>query len=239
MGIFDKTAGVFTTYHAEIVIRDRIMGGTPKSPKMIEGWLRSKAGISDEEEIRRAMLRTLLEIGADVTPDMGYDELVAASEALAASQGTNGFKQDENGLYIESRTIKAMLKEVTNILYAGDRWGKTKKGPRSFLAERVFVNPDRVYLGVDQPSGVELFIGHTSGPKGPQSNLTYVEYVTSPRLEFDVMVTEDAIDHDHWPEIWVQAQEIGLGALRSQGFGRFDIEVWEPVVAAKPLRRVA
>lgn len=240
MGIFDQqSGGVFTNYRARIVFRDKIMGGTPKNPKLIEGWLRSKAGVTKVEENRMMMLRTLLELGADVTPDMSFEELEVASEGLAASKQTNGFKQDENGLYLESRTIKAMLKECCNILYAGDRWGKTKKGPRSFLAERVFVNPDKVRLGVMEPDGVDLFIGHTSGPKGPQSNLTYYEYVQRAEIEFEVMVLQDAIEHEHWPELWLAAQENGLGALRSQGFGRFDIEAWDVVKDVHVLRTAA
>jgi hypothetical protein len=228
MGIFDQDA-VFTTYRARITFRGKLMGGIPKDPKIIEGWLRAKAGIGAEEEIRQAMLRTLVELGADVRPDMSYAELQSASEALSAQKSTNGFKQDEGGLYLESRAIKAMLKESTNILFAGDRWGRTKKGPRSFLAERVFVNPDRIAFGLHEPSGIELFIGHVSGPAGPSSNLTYYEYVEGVTIDFDVMVAEDAIEHDHWPRIWVHAQENGIGALRSQGYGRFDIEAWDEV----------
>lgn len=227
MGIFDTQTDVFTTYHARICFRDKLMGGVPKDPKIIEGWLRSKAGIEDTEEVKQAMLRTLSELGADVRPGMTYDELVAASEQLATSKQTNGFKVGECGLYIESRQIKSMLKESTNILFAGDRWGKTKKGPKSFVAERVFVNPDKLFLGTKEPTGVDLFIGHTSGPRGPQSNLTYYEYVTEPEIEFTVMVAEDAIPQENWAQIWVHAQENGLGALRSQGFGRFDIMQWD------------
>lgn len=238
MGIFDNQAGVFTTYHARIQFRDKLMGGTPKDPKIIEAWLRKKTGIQDEEEIRRAMLRTLLELGADVSPDMSYDELEAASEKLATKQAV-GFKNGEHGLYLESRVVKAMLKECTNILYAGDRWGKTKKGPRSFLAERVFITPDKLWLDRQEPDGVELFIGHVSGPRGPQSTLTHYEYVEGAVIDFDVMVAEDAIDHEHWPQIWVLAQENGLGALRSQGFGRFDIWEWEPVSSLWLVENVA
>lgn len=229
MGIFTATAPtVFTTYSARLRFRDRLMGGVPKNPKIIEAWLRSKAGIEQEEEIRRATLRTLLELGADVTPDMSFEELERASEALAAQRQTNGFKMDEHGLYIESRQIKAMLKESVNILYAGDRWGKTKKGPRSFFAERVFISPDRVPLGRKEPDGVDLFIGHVSGPKGPQSTLTYHEYADQPEITFEVMVLRDEVKAEHWPEVWLHAQENGLGALRSQGFGRFDVEEWSP-----------
>jgi hypothetical protein len=231
VGIFDTDSDIFTTYHARLRFRDRLMGGIPKNPKIIEGWLRSKAGIEQEEEIRRATLRTLLELGADVRPDMSFEEMEKASESLAATRQTNGFKIGERGLYLESRAVKAMLKESINILYAGDRWGKTKKGPKSFFAERVFISPDRLNFGMGEPAGVDMFIGHVSGPKGPQSTLTYHEYVERAVIEFDVMVCRDEVKAEHWPEIWVHCQENGLGALRSQGFGRFDIEQWERSIA--------
>lgn len=243
MGIFEPTASdLFTTYSARIRFRDRLMGGVPKNPKIIEGWLRAKAGIEQEEEIRRATLRTLLELGADVTPDMSFEELEKASEALAAQRQTNGFKMDENGLYIESRQVKAMLKESVNILYpyGSGKWGGRKtvdrktgaekdtggKSAKSFVAERVFISPDRLSLGRPEPDGVELFIGHVTGPQGPQSTLTYHEYVSEAEITFDVMVLRDEVKAEHWPEIWLHAQENGLGALRSQGFGRFDVEAW-------------
>lgn len=249
MGIFDTQAtDMFAAYAARIRFRDRLMGGVPKNPKIIEGWLRSKAGIEQEEEIRRATLRTLLELGADVTPDMSFEELERASEALAASRQTNGFKVGEQGLYLESRTVKAMLKESVNILYPSGavKWGRYQranqknqttteaggKSPKSYVAERVFVNPDRLWLGRTEPDGVEMFIGHVMGPRGPQSTLTYHEYVEGAVIDLTVMVLRDEVRAEHWPEIWVHAQENGLGALRSQGFGRFDIERWERIEAA-------
>lgn len=39
MGIFDDKADIFVTYHAAVQFRDKVMGGTPKNPKAIEGWL--------------------------------------------------------------------------------------------------------------------------------------------------------------------------------------------------------
>lgn len=225
MGVFNSS-DVFTTYRLRLRFRDKLMGGTPKDPKIITGWLRSKAGVTNENEIRNMMLRTLMELGADVKPGMDYDELVEASEALASNQAT-GFKRDDAGLYIESRQVKAMLKECTNILFAGVRWGKTKKGPKAFVAERVFVNPDRIHLGADEPDGVDLLTAHLSGPQGKQSVLKQYEYVQGTEIEFEVMVAEDAISQDNWAQVWILAQENGLGALRSQGHGRFDVEQWE------------
>jgi hypothetical protein len=160
---------------------------------------------------------------------MPYDEIAEAAKHLAANKQTNGFKIDSDGLYIESRILKAMLKEVTNILFAGKRWGPTKKGPKSFLAERVFVSPSHVGLGIKEPSGIELFIGHTNGPQGRMSNLTYYEYAEQPVLQFTIRVAEDAVPLDAWPELWVLAQDNGLGALRSQGHGCFDVNCWERI----------
>ncbi len=226
MGIFDRTTDLFSNYRATIQFRDRVMGGIPKDPKIIEAWMRTKTGIDDKEELRRAMFRTLSEQGIDVT-DMTYEQALTASESLAGMQSCNGFKSGEHGLYLESRVVKSMLKECTNILFAGKRWGATKKGPKSFLAERAHISPDKLWLGTHEPDGVELFIGHTNGPKGPQSNLTRYEFVREARLTFYVRVIHDEVPHEAWPDLWVTAQENGLGALRSQGHGRFDILEWD------------
>jgi hypothetical protein len=218
--------GVFTRYRGALTFRDKVMGGTPKDPKIIMGWLRSRAGINDQMEAQEVMRRTINELGADVPEGSPFELIEKASEELANRQAV-GFKRDDQGLYLESRTLKAALKEAVNVLFAGDRWGATKKGPRSWTAERVFINPDRLHLGVADPTAVELFVGHTSEPKGPQSNLTLYEYVEHPTLTFEVMAAQDDVINQHWPTIWVYAQENGLGALRSQGFGRFDVVEWE------------
>jgi hypothetical protein len=120
-----------------------------------------------------------------------------------------------------------MLKESTNVLFAGERWGVTKKGPRAFVAERVFVEPDRLRLGADEPTGVELMIGHLVGPSGPRSTLGYHENVERAALEFQVFVGRDSLTPEQWSDIWVHAQRNGFGTLRSQGFGRFALVQWE------------
>ncbi len=209
------------------------MGGVPKDPKIIEGWIKKSIGTDQGRDFALMVRRTLSELGHDVS--IAEEDAEKALADIAGEKQTNGFKRDTGGLFLESRQVKAMLKESVNILFAGQRWGVTKKGPRSFFAERVFVNPDRIYFDggsvtighLREPSGIELFIGHVSGPKGPQSNLTYIEFVERPRIEFEVIVLHDEIKPADWPEIWNHAEENGLGALRSQGFGRFDVERFE------------
>jgi len=228
-GIFDTEADLFNRYEARLVFRDKLVGGVPKDPRLIEGWLRSKAGINDDAEVRQAMLRTLTELGAEVKAEMTFDDLVLASQAVAGLKQTTGFKVGSEGLYVEGRQVKAMLKESTNVLFGGERWGATKKGPRAFLAERVFVEPDKLWLGVREPAGVELMIGHVTGATGPRSTLGYHEYVERPTLRFRVLVVRDCITAAQWGDVWVHAQENGFGAMRSQGFGRFYLREWNRI----------
>jgi hypothetical protein len=227
LGVLDAQSQLFVRYAAQLTFRDKLLGGVPKDPKLIEGWLRAKAGIEDGQELRRAMLRTVAELGLDTSGVISSDDLVQASDALAARRLTTGFKRDDRGLYIEARQIKALLKESTNILFGAERWGPTRKGPKSFLAERVFVQPDRVFLGAQAPDGLELVVGHLSGPTGPVSTLGYHEYVLRPTISFSVWVVRDLITTPQWADVWVLAQEIGLGALRSQGHGRFQLTLWD------------
>jgi CRISPR/Cas system CSM-associated protein Csm4 (group 5 of RAMP superfamily) len=238
MGIFN-TDELFTSYHARIVLRDRIMGGVPNDPKIIEGWLKTKVGLDEEKERQQQILKVLAERGIELPEDIDYDATVEAIDQVATEKEANGFKRDpEHGLYVEGRQIKAMLKEATNILYAGDRWGKTQKGPKAFLAERVFVRQDRVYLGRMEPDGRHLAIGHVSGAGGQRSTLTYHEFCERSELAFDIIVANDAVEEKFWPELWILMQENGLGALRSQGYGRFDIEEWEKTLSGKQQREL-
>jgi len=210
--------------------RDKVMGGIPKDPKLIEGWLRAKAGIEDVEEIRVAMIRTLQERGAEgIDADSPYEVVEKAAEQIAGTKETSGFKRDSHGLYIESRQIKAALKEATNILYAGQRVGPTKKGARSFLAERVFPTPDQIYLGRSEPDGIEMVVGHVTGPQGPRSTLGYHEYARGATVLFDILVARNEIPTEWWPDIWTLIEENGIGALRSQGYGKTDVLAFDEI----------
>lgn len=240
MGIF-QSAEVFTSYRATLQFRSQVFGSTPSDPKIIEGWLRSKAGIGSDEEVKRALLRTLEEVGVEVSDEMTYEELDAAAKKVGSQRGLNVFKRARYSpdhppvLGIEGRIIKAAIKEDTNILFAGQRWGKTLKGPKAFVAERVFVHerfipfqrPDGTFY--TDPTSIEQIVGHVQTPKGPRSVLVYHEAVDQPRITFHVLVTKDAVTPAQWAEIWVQAEENGLGGARPMGHGTFDILEWEQV----------
>ena len=133
MGIFDGS-GVFTTYHARLGFRDKIMGGVPKNAKVIEAWIRSKTGVTNEAEIMHMMMRTLYELGLDVEADATPEQIIEASKQVAGGKSAVGFKRDDKGLYIESRQIKALIKECVNILYAGtEGWSNPRADRKSVV----------------------------------------------------------------------------------------------------------
>lgn len=229
--VFSKSK-LFTKYDVELTFRNKVLGGTPKNPKVIEAWIRTRMGLDDNWEVRQMMLQTLEELGVEVSEGMTDEEIMEASDKVSSVKQTNGFKQNSQGLYLEDRQVKASIKECVNILYAGDRWkrkGQTGsgKGPKNFTAERVFIKPAHILLGRMEPDGIELMMIHASGPQGPVNSLAYHEYASEPTISFTVEVCNDDIKSEHWPEIWTLGQEIGLGACRSQSFGRFDVTKWE------------
>lgn len=239
MGVFDDVeAKVFTFYKVTLRFRSKLLGGAPKHPNNIKQWLMAGAGIDQNLELARVVMRTMVENGyfadKDITtaqvmhimqhePDKMYELIEQAADELADLMHTNGFKHDENGLFIEDRQVKAMLKENTNILFAGrGKWGKTGKGPLNFVSERAFVEPERIYLGVDAPSGVEQIQGRVSDKNGPRSIVTLYEYVDQPVIQFWVKMTRDELEQEKWAMIFKHAESNGLGAVRSQSFGKFE-----------------
>lgn len=283
----EHTSKLFTTFAASYTYRDRIAGGTPSDPKMIEGWLRSKMpGMTSDVERKMMLVRTIRELGAEIPGSedgrevdplsISMETLQEAANKVANSRQTNGFKRpnrvqrDDQVIHtgylaIETRHVKAAMKENINIRFAGEKWGVTKKGPKNFAAERVFIDPlldpnliepsiydeltvvdevtglrvpkypdflflfDEHGLPFVEPSEVETFIGHVNGPQGPRSNLTLVQVVRNATVHYAARVMDDSITSDNWLLILLSMQENGVGAMRSQGYGRFDLMRWERI----------
>lgn len=228
----ENRANMFEAIHARLEFSDKLIGGCPKDPKLVQGWLRKNIGIDDEMEILERTRTHLSEMGVEVAASATFEEIVQASESLAGEIKTQGFKRDDDGRpFIESRQIKAGIKESVNILFAKEKWGKTGKGPRGFTAERVFVKPDKIVVGYEV-SGVELFVGHLTGPNGPRSTIGYAEYVEQPCIDLFLLSLKGALNTDKWAAIWTHMELNGLGAMRSQGFGQFEVVEFEAVDVA-------
>lgn len=226
---FTPSSTLFTQYGVVARFRSKVIGGVPRDPDIIQNWLRKNTGIDNTEELRRLTIETLrdrygVEVPEAATEEQMREAVEAATAEYAGERHVNGFKRLPSGeLFIEGRQVKAMMKEVTNILYAGERWGQTRKGPKSFLAERVFVRELAIPLGVYEPTGIERIIGHITDKNGPRSMLTDYEFVEVPTVAWTMSSLNDELGMEEWTELLTLAMENGLGSVRSQGYGTFDV----------------
>ena len=233
VGIFDKQeTDVFTKYRVGLTFTHWVMGGIPQKPELIESWLRQRV-LGGDEELRAMLIKTLEDLEYDIPAEATHEEILEAIKKVAAQRNGNTFRRNEDGLVLSGYQIKAMLKEATAIMFPGGqgegthKWGVTKKAPRSYLAERVFVDELQVPLGRTDPDGTHLQIGQVKGAQGPRSTLTYVDYCEQPSIEFTVSSLQDSIDKAKWTEILVLCQRLGLGALRSMGYGTFKVTAFD------------
>lgn len=235
-------------YRATLAV-NRLAGGIPSNPKVAEGWLKTKLVGDRGDLIRQAVAETMTERG--ITAEQ------AAAE-VDTLEHLNGFKRArcihciatapllcgaKHELYIEGRQAKAMLKEASNVRWPWPMYTWTINGLRrsgevkgdgkgkatlSYIAEHVFVQEDRIMLGVYEPDEVEQRFVHTWRGSGIQ----YEEIITRAEVVMTVATDHD-LTEEQWGHMWLTAEQIGLGASRSQGFGRFEVVGWERVGGKK------
>lgn len=219
-----------------------ILGGVPSDPKVIEGWLKTKLGLSRDDQIRQATAAVMVERGVDAA---------AAAEEVAANRNLNGFMRErcnscpnpaedtavcvdgKHPLYIGARQLKAGLKEACSVaVAAGDLtargWGKTNKGLLGYVAEHIFVVEERLYLlddksnPITEPTGVQQHFVHSRFG----SAIQYQEYVEGCNIDFTVISDHDFTDKE-WGIIWTKGEMQGIGASRSQSYGRYKVTRWD------------
>ena len=200
---------------------DCLAGGIPTNPRVAEGWLRKSLAANDD--LIRAEVAEVM-VARGVTADTA----VAEVDTL---RHLRGFKSDDDGLYIEGRQLKACLKESGSIAMAAGKlkrkWGLTGKGIESYLAEHVFVGEDKLHLHDEQNEAVreptdtvQRFVHTWRG-----SSIEYVEYIEGAEFDFTV-ITDENFTAEEWAVLWLTAEQEGIGATRSQGFGRFEVIEW-------------
>lgn len=189
---------LYRKYAVEIRIRDKLLGGKPKTEKLIEGWLKSR--------------------GREQTLKKEVQEIDLVKEEEKA---WTGFKKDEKGLYLDSYQIKGMVKEVVKVLKLAGK----HRGLAGLIQSGFFVYPARVYLGKEKPDG---FIEETAvvmGPRGPRSIIKRHDYVKKTGLNFEIRFFNTGILTEEILKLILKAgEEVGLGTNRHQGgeFGKFD-----------------
>lgn len=219
-----------------IQVRDRLLAGKPAALDAANAMLKAR-GLEDH-----------IEAVADIVdPDLR----AKAAERIAKDEGLCEFtrRNDRPGIWMPSNNIKACLKENWSVLGLRVK----VRGSRGALAEGLFVcgippahvdqhdaaERDWIYLG-DKPDGTLEAVSHTVGPSGPVSSIKRHEYVVKPILRFDIIIAtaesvNEKISDDELAKTLVHASEHGIGACRSQGYGKFDVLSVEELGAVDPL----
>ena len=246
-----------------------LVGGTPTDQNVAEGWIRSKMGATADEIVRAEVEKVMEERGVtpDIaaeevarnrhltgfkrdfsTPLARSDQQRATTTGFVLAGQRKIFTEAEarrifGELYIEGRQIKAMLKEAAMIGVSsghidGTKWGKTSKSMKGFLAEHLFIEEDVVLLGVTEATQIDQSFVHTfrgAGIKLEEKLLdAIVEFTIIADFDFEAKVKK------FFGIVLAIAEQNGLGASRSQGFGRFSVIGFDKVVPdAATLKRSA
>lgn len=208
---------VWQRYQVVLQVQNEFMAGIPKNPDIIKTWLESRKPSEPALAKRQAS-------GEQITPLPELAEKVAEEVSATPDEDKAwlGFKSDAyKGLYIEGSNIKAHLKDCANIL---QKFLDTK-AIRSKLADRVYVEDERVYLGKSEPDAYYEHPVHVMTMQGPRSALKRNDYVKAPRLEFVLRIlADDVIKEDLLRTVFEYGGTHGIGAERGLGYGRYTLE---------------
>jgi hypothetical protein len=203
---------------------DHLVGGIPKHPELVRRWQEAKwptnpdraLALDDPQTPEEAALLTIAELGTQAL----------ASEDVAGVW--TGFAEHDGRLVLEERNVKAALKESSNIvkglpsMRVTARDGVTIKDLplRSKLAERVFVRPRWLDLGVSEPTGSMEKPIHVMTRQGPRTALKRADYIDDVTITCTLRVLNDGmITEKILRTILDHVSENGLGTDRSQGAG--------------------
>lgn len=152
-------------------------------------------------------------------------ELKEIRSADIKASSWNTFEVDKDGLFIEERNVKAMLREAGMITTVGKR-----AGFGDFVRSGVFAKPEKIHLKRDEstikkPDGYIDRIVLTKGRCKNRCALKRLDFVTQPHIDFELWVAAVALSDEEVQSLFLLGQEVGLGACRTQGFGKFDATV--------------
>lgn len=209
---------IWEKYSVTIKFKDKVLGGIPKNPELIKDWLKGR-GVPEE--------------AAEEMKDEIAKEVKAGDEA---SKSWTGFKEDKTGPHLEERQVKACLKECASTLRL-----TAMPGFRDQVNHGVFIKPEILYFirdgqPVATPDGNLERPIHVMGPKGPRSALSRQDYIEGATIDFEIWVAKavdkkrgEVLPKKRLKEMLTLGQELGLGASRSQGYGKFDVVAFKPI----------
>lgn len=216
-----------------IQLREWLMAGKPADLDAAIAMLKAR-DLEDQIEAVSAPIDALV-AGASELEDPHLR--AQAAERVSTNQGLCDFvrRPGHPGLWIPANNIKAGFKENWSVL---GRMNEVR-GSRKAIAEGVFIfcanswempsaERDWIKVGEEGDQKIHVSVSHNQGPKGPVSSIKRNEYVVRPIIKYDMYIAkyaavEDKLSDDDIAKALIHFQEHGLGASRSQGYGKHDI----------------
>ena len=194
-------------YEVELRFTTPFASSTPKNPQDIGAMLEARMPAKSPPDPV-----SIPELASQIA------EEVEATEEVEKGYAT--FKRDDRGLYYEARCVRAHIKDCANALQ-----GLLEiRALKSKVAQRVYVEPEKLYLGKTEPDGNETRIVHAMTMKGPRSSLKTIDYVNDAGLTFILKVLDDGvITEDILKAIFEYGGTHGIGQERSQDWGRYEL----------------
>jgi CRISPR/Cas system CSM-associated protein Csm4 (group 5 of RAMP superfamily) len=231
---------IYTKVDIEVELRDKLLAGIPQSGDMLDYFLKTKFQSQDEKEDFK------LRVQKGALTDEEKEEMKETSCCV--------FEKDHDGdLCIWHGNVKAMIREICSVtgMFMGKRASSKKDnikgGGRQNYQHFMFVDPLRPkflsnfyyndagekkvlneWEPMQNPHGYVDRIKIIKDASGQRTALGRHAFVDNVRLKFRVKWGDlNVYSLDDIKKIFAVAQDDGLGASRSQGFGKFDVIKFE------------
>jgi len=208
---------VWTKYKVKGIFVDKVYGGIPADPEVIEGFLASKKNLSKEE---KEAAKSIIEKTQDLQTVAGQIDKVS-----------NIFNTDETGVFLNNYQIMGALKESMSIQKSVTSW-------RAKMQRGVRVMPPFIYLYRDGKilkdlDGFEQKVVHSEDKFGaPVTSLKRVAFIVKPSFEFEVWVGNDKegpiMSAKVLKSLLEHIEVTGIGAMHSMGMGQCKLTLVEP-----------
>lgn len=219
----EKTAKeMFLHYDVVLQMEGQFGASIPKSREEILKMLEHRMPTNKPDDA--------VEIGELADQIAEAVEVEAGGEQEAGGEedklpGASTFLSDEEGLYYEGRCIRGHLKDcalqTVNFMYAR---GTLVKNFRAKFVNHVYVLEQKIPLDRKVIAGSQQRFIQVMTRQGPRSSIKYVDWVDAPRLSFTLRVlNDDVILEDHIRKVFEYGGVHGMGAERSQGWGRYEL----------------
>ena len=240
---------MYDIYDIKVRYRGRMIGGVPKQLDLAliaaEAKLRkAKAPEEVVDNIKKEFSDRIAEAEAarelikdsELFEDGDDDE----KEHPVVHSAWCGFWEDEEGIYVESRTMKSALRECLSKL----GYFMKNRGSKGHHDYGLFIEPTRLRFTreiaghnrpITKPDGFQDRAITVSTPQGKRTSIKREDYVENGEMSFRVKsIKNGKISRDGLIQALALLQDAGYGAARSQGFGQLDILECEETRAPRP-----